>query len=371
LNHKRVLIFSREFPPKIGGAGTVAKQYAEMLSSYEVTVLTDYQKNLEISHEKKFQIIKVKTLPKIWFLFYKKAIDFKKFDLIILNDSDSAYIAGKYFRSELLSKSIIFLHGSEPEYIFENPSLTKKILNFRKYYKRALFGCNKIISVSNYMKEKFLEKTMLNEIKDKIYTIYTPINSKYFYKSSELDIHAKYNIPKNAKILLSVSRIIKNKGYLDKFNIFKKLIKENKDLFWLIIGEGKYTKILKELIEKNDLTSNIILVGKIPRNELKNYYSNVDLFWLLSNFNESFGLVYIEAQACGCPVIGRNQAGVKEAIDNKRSGFLVNTDEECFDIINNKKYLLLKKDSIINYSKRFNIKNQLEQFEKIVLEKVD
>jgi len=370
LKNKKILIFSREFPPKMGGMGVVAKQYAEILSNYYLCVLTDYQKYAKNNTNQNYKIINIKTLPKIWFLSYKNAINFDEFDLIILNDPDAAYIAGKYFSNKLLSKSIVFLHGSEPEYIFENPSLSKKLLNFKKYYKNALFRCFKIISVSNYMKEKFLEKTMLKELKNKIYTIYTPINLNEFYKNNEINIYEKHNIPKNAEILLSVSRIIEKKGYLNMFNIFKKLVNKNENLFWIIVGEGNYTDTLKDLIMNNNLKSKILLIGKIPRNELKNYYSNVDLFWLLSNFNESFGLVYIEAQACGCPVIGRNQAGVKEAINDKKSGFLVNTDKECFDIINNKEYLALEKNNIINYSKRFDIKNQLEKIENIILKEV-
>ena len=86
---------------------------------------------------------------------------------------------------------------------------------------------------------------------------------------------------------------------------------------------------------------------------LRDFYSNSDVFWLLSNFDESLPLVYIEAQTCGCPVIGRNKGGVRETI-SKNSGFLVENEFEAFQILKNKEYLKLKKENIIKFANQFN-----------------
>ena len=110
----------------------------------------------------------------------------------------------------------------------------------------------------------------------------------------------------------------------------------------------------------------IIFEGAKNREELRYYYSNVDIFWLLSNFDESFGLVYLEAQACGCPAIGRNSAGVKEAINDGESGFLINSEDEVLDILKDKKYLKLKQEDVLSFSGKFKLDEQVKILEKFI-----
>ncbi|MBD3842802.1 MAG: glycogen/starch synthase, partial [Campylobacterales bacterium] len=112
---KKILIFSHEFPPDIGGAGVVAEQNARALSKngYSVTVLTKEQK--VIKQSKEYRIIPVKSFGKLWFIMYRNSVDFDSFDLIFLNDPASVYVAGLFFNKKLLLKSIVFLQGTEPE----------------------------------------------------------------------------------------------------------------------------------------------------------------------------------------------------------------------------------------------------------------
>jgi glycosyltransferase involved in cell wall biosynthesis len=63
-------------------------------------------------------------------------------------------------------------------------------------------------------------------------------------------------------------------------------------------------------------------VGEIPRTELYRYYSAADLF-VFPGINESLGMVFLEAQACGLPVVAFDNAGVPEAVQNLKTGFLV------------------------------------------------
>ena len=120
---KKILIFSHEFPPFGGGAGVVAKHYAKKLSDEgnEITVLTKQIENIDLNV--KYKIRLVKNLKKIWILAYIKAVDFDEYDQIILNDHSSVYFAGLFFSQNQLSNSVAFLHGSEPENIFEKPNI--------------------------------------------------------------------------------------------------------------------------------------------------------------------------------------------------------------------------------------------------------
>ena len=89
----------------------------------------------------------------------------------------------------------------------------------------------------------------------------------------------------------------------------------------VIAGDGKERKILQKLAAEQ-LPGRVRFVGKIPRLELYRYYSAADLF-VFPGIGESLGMVFLEAQACGLPVVAFDNAGVPEAVQDQKTGFLV------------------------------------------------
>lgn len=363
---KKILIFSHEFPPDVGGAGVVAKQNADALShlGYNVTVLTRRQEFCLNSN--KYQILYVKCTGKLWFLSYKNSVNFESYDIIFLNDPASIYVAGLFFDKKTLSKSLVFLQGTEPESIYIKPKLSMKLSFFKYFYTKALYNCKSIIAISNFMKEKFIEQTKLTDLSKKIIVNYAGIDTNLFYQEKDEKLRIQNNINASQQILLSVSRVVKQKGYFDMADIFKELILQDENYIWIIVGDGSDLESLKIYIKDLALEKFVIFEGSKTREELRNYYSNADVFWLLSKFDESFGLVYLEAQACGCPAIGRNNAGVKEAINDGKSGFLINNENEILDILSSKKYLKLKQEDILGFASKFSLDIQIKNLEKII-----
>jgi len=263
-------------------------------------------------------------------------------------------MAGLYFNDAILKKTVPILHGSEPEKIYLNPSLFYKLQFFKYFYQRMLVKSKKIIAVSNYMKKKFLNETSYNDA-DKIYVNYSGLPFDYISGNSIEHTHL-LNF-KNQQIILTVSRIEKNKGIQEMYYLFKQLINNDNNFIWIIIGDGDYKNKLSKLIVKDKLEHKIKLEGLKSQQELANYYKSADVFWLISKYKESFGLVYLEAQAFGCPAIGYNHYGVQEAILDGKTGFLVNNVEECLGIFVNKRYKNIKKRDIKLFLNNFGPSN--------------
>ena len=327
---QKILIFTHEFPPRLGGAGGVALQLADYFYKYhyDVTVVTQKRNNII---DYKFKIIEVPVFTKLWFLSYFtffKFYNLKQYDKIIINDGGAIYSAGISFNEEALSKSIVYVHGVE-KYLNE-ASLFLKILQFKKYYLRVLNKSQKIISVSGFIKELFF-KDELEEFLPKVKVIYNGVDKTQFYykDNSLLD---RYVSP-NDIVLISVSRFTQSKGYLKKLEIFEKLYIKNKNHKWFIIGDGDFKDTFTQIVKTKNLEKNIILLGKKSREEIKYYLSKSNFFWLLSELEESFGLVYLEAMACKSIPIGWNKAGVKEVIKNGINGCLANTDDEVISFV--------------------------------------
>lgn len=350
----KILIFSHEFPPAVGGAGVVAQEYAHCLSEagHEVTVLTQDLGDTTTFNE--FNIFRVKTFRSLWFFSYRKSIDFDLFDLIILNDVSATYTAGLFFTDATLAKSIVVLHGSEPETIFLKPSLKRKLTFFKKSYLRAINSSKKIISVSYFMKDKFIKYTTLKNLENKISVVYNFINRDIFKPNINSYFRSTLDISEDDFLLVSASRLVFSKGYLEKIEIFEKLLQYNKKNFiWLVAGDGPDAEEIKEVVRRKKLDDRILFLGPVPRSELSVIYSSADLFWLLSNYEESLGLVYIEAQACGCPAMGRNASGVREAILDGVTGYLINKDNEATDILLSGKKMDLSSKEAVEFLNNF------------------
>ncbi len=93
----------------------------------------------------------------------------------------------------------------------------------------------------------------------------------------------------------------------------------------IIAGDGKERKTLQKLATEQ-MPGRVRFVGKIPRPELYRYYSAADLF-VFPGIGESLGMVFLEAQACGLPVVAFDNAGVPEAVQDRKTGFLVPAHE--------------------------------------------
>lgn len=366
-NVKRILIISEEFPPVVGGAGMMALELANALSTYEdkkidVTIVTKYVEMRNTAKES-YNLIEVRTIPRLSpYSFWKeiKKLNISDFDKIVINDLGAVLVASIFFNKRLREKSILFLHGSEPEFIFLRRSLSFILINLRRRYLRLLRESHRVIAVSNFMKNKLLRHCKCEEIENKIDVIYNGLNFNQFFPEP-INLHILHHIPYDRELLLSVSRIVKNKGYDEKYQIFKLLIESGYKFQWIIIGEGNYLDTLKTKASNDGIEGFITFLGRIERDSLRKYYSSVDLFWLLSKYEESLGLVYIEAQLCGCPVMGKNKSGVKEAV-NLNTGFLIDDKEQCIDIIKNHEYKNKSKSFENEFLSQFDMRQNIKQF---------
>jgi glycosyltransferase involved in cell wall biosynthesis len=350
----KILVFSDEFPPEIGGAGAVAQEYVRCLSgaSHDVTVLTRRLKHK--CRTSCCKMVEVKVIWKLWFLAYKKAVNFELYDLIILNDVRAIYTAGLMLSQRALSKAIVIIHGGEPKKIFFKPSFLRRVTLFGLIYKRALKDCVLIIAVSNFMKEKFLRSANTPELESKTVVVANFVDAGVFFRREDSDFRKALGVNSEAILLSTVGRVVMDKGYLEMIEIFKRLILETRtEVYWLIVGDGPDLDTIKNLINSMKLTNNVFFLGRLRREEIPNVYSNSDLFWMLSNFEESFGLVYLEAQACGCPVLARDSGGTRESIKDGETGYLLNDDEEVFELLKSERFLKLQKTKIVNFSKKF------------------
>jgi glycosyltransferase involved in cell wall biosynthesis len=114
---------------------------------------------------------------------------------------------------------------------------------------------------------------------------------------------------------------VKTEGLTWVIRTCGELFRKSHDLWLVIAGDGKEKSKLQK-IARDQLPGRVRFVGKVPRNDLNRFYSAGDVF-VFPGINESLGMVYLEAQSCGLPVVAFENAGVPDAVQNGRSGILV------------------------------------------------
>ena len=162
-----------------------------------------------------------------------------------------------------------------------------------------------------------VSKNLLDNYKGKvnIKMQYIPLALNYYPKDSELS-----NL--NSKNLIAIGRLDKVKGFADLITIMENLVNKDSEIKLNIFGDGPEKENLQELIKEKHLEKNIKLWGFKKYTFIKDYLKNSSLY-LMTSFEESFGLVVIEAMSYGIPCIAFDSAkGILDVI-NENNGYLI------------------------------------------------
>jgi glycosyltransferase involved in cell wall biosynthesis len=128
------------------------------------------------------------------------------------------------------------------------------------------------------------------------------------------------------KIILSVGRMDYNKGYDLLLDVFEKLTLICPDWNLRIVGEGPLRKKIISRIETSDLKDHVEIFP--PTNQIIDQYLMASIYVMTSR-TEGLGMVLLEAQACGLPIVSFDcDTGPSDIITDNKNGFLV----KCFDV---------------------------------------
>lgn len=193
-----------------------------------------------------------------------------------------------------------------------------------KYW--AVEKAQMIITISDYAKKLILDKFPGCEAKLFMHTN-TVDGERYLIKAKNQILVEKYNL-KSRPVILTLSRLStsEEKGQDRVLKALPAVIREFPDLHYLIVGAGEDTRVTEILKKSPDLLRNVTVVGTIPEGEKADYYNLADVFVLPSKF-EGFGIVFVEALACGIPVIATDAYGSREVLRNGELGVLINPDD--------------------------------------------
>ncbi|MCK4326421.1 glycosyltransferase, partial [bacterium] len=132
------------------------------------------------------------------------------------------------------------------------------------------------------------------------------------------------------QVILTVSHLVRRKGHANVIRALPNVLRKVPNAVYLIVGRGAEEVHLRKLVHDLGLQDKVIFVTRVTDEQLPLYY-NVCQVFIMPSYEikeegdvEGFGIVFLEANACGKPVIGGRSGGVEDAIINGETGLLVN-----------------------------------------------
>lgn len=346
----------------MGGADKFNLDFLKLIDKkkYEVTVITTQP--TEYLWRQQFEEASVEVFDlttfldrKHWNLFINYIIKTRNIDMLFNTNCTFGYVSIPYIKACFPDLAIIdYIHMEE--WYNRNGGYSRDSSKVHSLIDKTLF-CNK--SSENIMHQYF------NVPKEQLGTVYIGVDADRFNpeKYDEESLKRKYNIPTDKLIVGFICRIDYQKRPFLLLEIVKKLIAKNKNVLFLVIGDGPLLGKMKKKTHEYHLEKYIRFLGKSDHPE--EIYKICDIT-LNCSIKEGLALTAYESLSMGTPVISSDVGGQKELI-NEQVGVIVpllQDEKDIYDLTYNEDEINLYVDAILKIDKN------LEKYKKLARERI-
>lgn len=348
----RVGIFTESYPPLVNGVSTsiLMLEHALTKLGHEVFIITVSDNKKDYVLENNGHILRLPSVNlancydyKMTSVYPIKAVNMiKKMNLDVIH-SNVEFTVGIFARvvSEQLSIPLVHTYHTNWEdythYITKNKKILddicKKLLKYLvvffedKTVTELIVPANKIY---NLFKDKY-------KFTKNIHIIQTGIETSKFYKENfnQKDINSlkkKLGIKKKDFVVMTVSRLAKEKSVDRIINNHKELVKKYSNMKLLIVGDGPDIDKLKDEAKSLGVSDSVIFTGKVPLSDIPIYYQLGNVFVTASK-SETQGLTVVEAISSSLPVVAVKDDSFVNSVIEDFNGFVFTDDEKYINSI--------------------------------------
>jgi glycosyltransferase involved in cell wall biosynthesis len=180
-----------------------------------------------------------------------------------------------------------------------------------------------IVTVSKYSSKKIVQFYSVDKAKIRI--VPNGVDPQMFRPIEGLEKLKRRIGIDNRQCILFVGGLIPRKGLHFLMEAAKQVVKENKEIRFVIVGDGPLKNHLIAYSKKSGIYNNFVFLGNVSDDSLSKLYNCADVF-VLPSVQEGQGLALLEAQATAKPVVAFNVGGVSEIVLDKQTGRLIEPD---------------------------------------------
>jgi phosphatidylinositol alpha-1,6-mannosyltransferase len=216
-------------------------------------------------------------------------------------------------------KTIIYVHGEEiSTFIPYDPDGSRR--------RGSLAATDGIVAVSRFTRDTLIGA--MGVPREKIELISNGVDLHRFTpRPKRADLLARYGLT-GRTVLLTVGRLYERKGMDKVIASLPAVHAQRPDIAYLVVGDGPYRATLEAMAAASGVHDRVVFAGAVADHELVDHYALADVFIMANREmpdgdTEGFGLVFLEANACGIPVIAGMSGGSTDAVTNELNGLTV------------------------------------------------
>jgi len=308
----KTVLVTLEFPPSVGG---VENYYYKLSANWPDEFIVVDNHNNELLYKNLPFLKWLKAVKAIFNILRRTTPDW----LIIgeiLPLGTASWIVSLFIKHDYC----IVLHG------LDFALATKS--SYKRWLSKKILLSSKIIICANSYTAGLVNDLLKNK---KTVSIVNPGIDKerpLFRQSLASSLRANYGMEKDV-VLISIGRLVERKGFADVISVLPQVMNEIPNLAYVIVGSGPEENKLRSMSKDLSLKGKVFFMPGASDEEKWAWLDTSDIFIMPSkNLNgdyEGFGIVYLEANLFGKPVIAADNGGVKDAVVDHLNGLLIQT----------------------------------------------
>ena len=327
--YKKILLVTNDFGPRTGGIETFVIGLLERISDHEVTVFTSQQGDTSEYDQQwfeKFGVRVIRDRSKILLPSWrvsravKEVVASHNIEIVVFGAAAPLALMSSALRKSGVKKVIALTHGHEVWWA--------KIFPFNFAIKRIGKSVDHLTYLGEFTRQA-ISKALTDKSAKEMVKIAPGIDTAHFIPQPDAMQKRKELGLQDKKIIISVGRLVHRKGQDKLIEAMPDVLRKIPNAHLLIVGEGPYKNHLEKLVNKLSIKENVSFAGRIMYDRLPSYLSAAVLFAMPSRSRffglevEGLGIVYLEASACGIPVLAGNSGGAPDAVLEGVTGLCV------------------------------------------------
>jgi phosphatidylinositol alpha-1,6-mannosyltransferase len=328
-NEGKVLFVTNDFGPRAGGIETFIIGLIERRAFASTIVYTSKQANsqeYDQMWEKKYGVKVIRDSSRILLPTPRVA---RRISALIKAEGISVAAFGAAAPLGLLAHSmkrsgivriVALTHGHEVWWA--------KVFPFNLLLRRIGTGVDSLTYLGEYTRQ-MISRPLTQSAKSAMIKIAPGIDTDHFSPRNSANLRQSLQLSQK-KVIVCVARLVHRKGQDKLIDAMPSILESISNAHLLIVGQGPYQSKLVKRVKKLGLEESVTFVGRINYEKLPEYICVGDLFAMPSRSRfgglevEGLGIAYLEASACGLPVIAGSSGGAPDAVVDGKSGVVVN-----------------------------------------------
>ena len=330
---KKTLLLTENFPPKEGGSGRwFWELYSRLPNDKVLIVANDTPEGREFDKTHELDIVRIELESTEWGLASTKGLGFywetiRKVLKLIKEYGIEEVHCGRVIPEGVIARALkllagarynCFVHGEDVETAATSREHSLLVKNVCK--NASMLICNSENTANIVRKLGFDSGSKCEVLHPGVDT------SRFEVAAPDTSFRQKMGWS-GKRVLLTVGRLQRRKGQDFLIKSMPALLNEFPDLFYAVVGRGECYDELISLVDQHELHDKVCVYPDMDDEALIKCYQQCDIFILpnrtIGNDIEGFGMVLVEAQVCGKPVIAGDSGGTRETMNIGKTGHII------------------------------------------------